>query len=181
MLRRSVLALTACFFSALLTPGVAHGQVGVYAMASGGFLGAGTASGSFSAYGGTFGLYDNFVRLGPLKLGGDLRYFQDTSSNNSSYDNKLRGGLAGPRLVLSLPLIPFKPYLQAEIGDVATNYGVQSGLNNSFAYQIQGGLDFTIFPHLDLRAEYGGGQIDGYTGGNKRSLQEAGLGLAVRF
>ena len=150
-------------------------------MGSGGFLGGGQSSNGFSAFGGTFGLYDNFVRLGPLKLGGDLRYFQDTSSNNSSYDNKLRGGMAGPRLVLSLPLIPFKPYLQGEIGDVATNYGVQSGLNNSFAYQVQGGLDFTIFPHLDLRAEYGGGQINGYTGGNKRSLQEAGLGLGVRF
>lgn len=159
-------------------------------MGSGGFLGSTNApqgsllaqNGGFSAFGGTFGLYDDFLRLGPLKLGGDVRYFQQTSSNSGPYGNKLRGATAGARLALKLPLFPLKPYVQAEIGDIATNYGTQPNMPNSFTYQIQGGLDYTILPHLDLRAEYGGGQIKAYAGnGLDQSVQQAGLGLVVRF
>ena len=156
-------------------------------MGSGGFLGSvNAAQGSlvlnsgFSAYGGTFGVYDDFTHLGPLHLGVDGRYFQDTSSNGNSYGNKLRGGLGGVRVDLHLPAVPFRPYLQGEAGVASTNYGVNPNSTSSLAYQIQGGLDFTIFPHLDLRAEYGGGQINGY-GGNQQALQEVGLGLVVRF
>lgn len=168
----------------------ASGQVGLYAMGSGAFLGTATATqgslvaqqSGFSAYGGTFGLYDNFLRFGPLKLGADARYFQETSSNNNSYGNKLHGGLAGVRLALNIPLFPLKPYLQAEAGGVETNYGTQANDTGSFAYQIQGGVDYTIFPHLDLRAEYGGGQVTSvYGSGNKQALQEAGLGVVLRF
>ncbi len=168
----------------------ASAQVGIYAMGSGAFLGTATATqgslvaqqSGFSAWGGTFGVYDNLARFGPLKLGADGRYFQETSSNSNSYGNKLHGGLAGARLALNLPLIPFKPYLQAEIGGVGTNYGTQPNDSGSFAYQIQGGLDYTIFPHIDIRAEYGGGQITSmYGNGDKQSLQEAGLGAVVRF
>ena len=171
----------------LLAPMAAPAQVAVYAMGSGGFVGAsqpgttGSGSNSFNTWGGTFGVYDDFLRLGPLKFGSDFRYFQETSSGNNGYDNKLHGGMGGVRLSLKLPLLPPKPYIQAEVGGVGTNYGVQPDSVFSFAYQVQGGLDFTVFPHLDLRAEYGGGQLDGYNGGNKASLQEAGLGLVVRF
>ena len=176
--------------AATLTAMPATAQIGIYGMGSGAFLGTATATqgslvaqqSGFSAYGGTFGLYDNFLRLGPLKLGADARYFQETSSNNNSYGNKLHGGLVGVRLALNLPLFPLKPYLQAEAGGVGTNYGTQANDTGSFAYQIQGGVDYTIFPHLDLRAEYGGGQITSvYGSGNKQALQEAGLGLVVRF
>ena len=169
----------------------ATAQIGIYGMGSGAFLGTTTAAqGSlipqktgFSAYGGTFGLYDNLLRFGPLKLGADARYFQDNSSNNTTNTggNKLHGGLAGVRLALNLPLIPFKPYLQAEVGGAGTNYGTQPNTVGVFAYQLQGGLDYTIFPHLDLRAEYGGGTIRSYGSNNRQTLQEAGLGLVVRF
>lgn len=179
-------------FIALLASALAptaNAQVAMYGMGSGGFLGATTASqgslvlqsGGFSAYGGTFGVYDDFAHAGPLHLGADARYFQNTSSNGNSYGNKLRGGLAGLRLDLHAPLIPFKPYLQAEVGGVGTNYGTQPNTSGSFAYQIQGGLDFTIFPHLDVRGEYGGGQISGAFNGSRQSIQEVGLGLVVRF
>lgn len=184
------LASFSIFVAGLATTASASGQIGLYGMGSGAFLGTATATqgslvaqqSGFSAYGGTVGLYDNLLRLGPLKLGADARYFQETSSNNNSYGNKLHGGLAGVRLALNLPLFPLKPYLQAEIGGVGTNYGTQANDTGSFAYAIQGGVDYTIFPHLDLRAEYGGGQITSvYGSGNKQALQEAGLGLVVRF
>ncbi len=186
---RFSLALSTILFAAFLAPGAAHGQLGIYGMGSGGFLGsANAAPGSlllqdsgFSAYGGTFGVYDEFLHLGPVKLGSDVRYFQQTSSNGNSYGNKLRGVTAGVRLALKLPVFPLKPYIQAELGDIATNYGVQPNQTNSFAYQIQGGADYTLLPHLDLRAEYGGGQISAYSTGPKQTVQQAGLGLVVRF
>lgn len=179
-LRPSV--FTACVVS-LLSPFAAKAQIGAYATGSGGFLGSADGRSSFSAYGGTFGLYDNFLRLGPLKLGGDARYFQDTSSNNNAgtNGNKLRGGLAGLRLALNLPPIPLKPYVQAEVGGVGTNYGTQPNTVGVFAYQVQGGLDYTIFPHVDLRAEYGGGTIRSYGSNDRQTLQEVGLGAVVRF
>lgn len=180
MIRRTPVAF-ALLIALGLTAKNLPAQVAVYGMGSGIFLGAGANSGSLNTYGFTLGVYDNFVRLGPLKLGADARYLQGTSSGNGNYTNKVVGALVGPRLTLSLPLIPFKPYLQAEVGDVATNYGYLSNLPNSLAYQIQGGLDFTIFPHIDLRAEYGGGQINRYGATGKQSLQEAGLGAVVRF
>ena len=171
--------------------GAAHAQFAIYGMGSGGFVGNENATqGSLvlqmngtSAYGGTFGVYDDFKRFGPLKLGADARYFQQTKSNNSPDPNtQLRGGTGGLRLALKLPVLPLKPYVQAEIGAVSTNYGYFGNSTGSFAYQVQGGVDYTIFPHLDLRAEYGGGQIgDSYNTGAKQALQEVGLGLVVRF
>lgn len=171
------------FLALLSAPLAARAQFGVYAMGSGGFLGSADGRSSFSSYGGTFGLYDNFLRFGPIKLGGDARYFQDTSSNSNANTNgnKLHGGLAGLRLALNLPLIPLKPYVQAEVGGVGTNYGTQPNTVGVFAYQIQGGLDYTIFPHLDLRAEYGGGTIRSDGSNDRQTLQEAGLGAVVRF
>ena len=188
LLPRLRFALLAGLVFAFGSP-VSQAQVGIYGLASGGFLGSTSThqgslvlqNGGFSSFGGTFGVYDNFLRLGPIKLGGDARYFQENSSNNNSYGNKLHGGLAGLRLALNIPLLPVKPYLQAEVGGVGTNYGVQADDTAAFAYQIQGGLDYTIFPHLDLRAEYGGGQIDGVFHDTKQTMQEAGLGLVVRF
>jgi hypothetical protein len=65
-------------------------------------VGAGTASdqsGGMTAHGGTFGIYDNFVPLGPIKIGGDGRFFIQ-NSGNSGYGNKLNGFLVGPRLAI---------------------------------------------------------------------------------
>ena len=176
-----------CVASFVVSPAL-HAQIGLYAMGSGGFLGSTNASqgslvlanSGFSAYGFTVGLYDNFAHLGPVRLGSDVRYFQESSSNSNNYGNKLHGLTTGLRLEIHAPILPFKPYVQAEVGGVGTNYGVQASDAGSFAYQVQGGVDFTVFPHLDLRAEYSGGQAGGY-GGGQQSLQQAGVGAVVRF
>lgn len=151
-------------------------------MGSGGRLsGQGVAGGSFTAYGGTFGIYDGGMRFGPLRLGGDGRVVVQNSHANP-YGDKVLGVLAGPRLSVGLTPLPFRPYVQAEIGLGATNYGSSSTRSDHFAYQIQGGLDFTIFPRLDLRGEYGAGQIESnVTGGGHATLQEFGVGLAIRL
>ena len=178
---------------ALLAMGVlcvgAKAQVAVYALGSGGFLSSVTAnigpttlsSDSFSAFGGTFGVYDDYRHWGPVRFGGDGRFFIQSSATNRPFGNQLRGGLGGARLALFSHAVPFSPFTQAEIGGVGTNYGTQAARSTSFAYQIQGGLDYTIVPHLDGRFEYGAGQIGALFPGNRQELQEIGLGLVVRF
>ena len=173
----------------LVICGAARAQIGVYAMGSGGYLSTVTAhsgpltltSQSFSAYGGTFGVYDNVYKLGPLRLGGDGRFFVQSSSNSNSYGNQLRGGLFGARLALLSKLVPFSPYIQAEIGGASTNYGTNSSRSTSFAYQVNGGLDYTIVPHLDARFEYGNGEISSVYSGYKQTMQQVGLGLVLRL
>ena len=174
---------------------VAHAQFAVYGMGSAGKLTgfnslyatspaqpALNTAGNFWAYGGTLGIYDDFLKLGPLKLGGDVRGFiQKSSNSNNTYGNQLRGGLVGLRLGLHAPLIPFKPYIQAEGGGASTNYGQNSSRTGNFAYQIQLGADFTIFPHLDLRAEYGVGALVGVIGSTSNTMQQLGGGAVVRF
>jgi len=167
----------------------AKAQVAIYGMGSGGFLSSVNAqsgpltltSDSFSAFGGTFGVYDNYRHFGPVKFGGDGRFFIQSSTNGNSYGNQLRGGLGGARLALFSHLVPFSPYIQAEIGGVSTNYGTQSQRTLTFSYQVQGGLDYTIVPRLDARFEYGAGQIGALFPGNRQEMQQVGLGLVVRI
>ncbi len=166
----------------------AHAQFAIYGMGSGGILGStpnipGTTTrqdAGFSSGGFTIGAYDDFAKLGPLRFGIDGRYFTQSSSNANSYGNKIHGGLVGARLSLKFPIIPLKAYVQAEAGGVGTNYGVKADTTSSSAWQLNGGVDFTVFPHLDLRAEYGGGLISAYQGGNQ-TLQEFGGGAVLRF
>ncbi len=167
----------------------ARGQVAIYAMGSGGFLSSVNApvgpltltSDSLSAYGGTFGVYDNVRHFGPVRFGGDARVFVESKSNGNAYGNQLRGGLFGARLALFSHAVPFSPYIQAEMGGASTNYGTQASRSVSFAYQINGGLDYTIFPHLDARFEYGAGQIGSLYSGTRQEMQQVGLGLVVRI
>lgn len=166
----------------------AHAQFAVYGLFSGGVLGSTpTIPGSntaqdagFSSGGYTIGAYDEFSRSGPIHFGIDGRYFSQSSSNSNSYGNKIHGGLIGLRLSLKLPVIPLKPYVQAEVGGVGTNYGIKADTTSSSAWQVNLGVDYTILPHLDLRAEYGGGTINAYAGGSQ-TLQEFGGGVVVRF
>jgi opacity protein-like surface antigen len=166
----------------------AHAQVAAYGMGSAGFLSSVNSSNaqalvspSFSAYGGTFGVYDDFIHLGPVALGTDGRLFLQSNSNGNQYGNQLRGGLAGVRVALFSHFVPFSPYLQGEIGAASTNYGIQPQRSTSFTYQISGGLDYTIIPHLDARLEYGAGQIGAVFPGTRQEMQQLGIGLVVRF
>jgi hypothetical protein len=179
----------------LMSAAVAHAQFAVYGMGSAGRLSGFNSiyatngsnqtlntAGNFWAYGGTGGIYDDFLRLGPVKLGADARgFFQHSSNSHNTYGNELYGGLVGMRLALRLPLVPVKPYIQGEVGGASTNYGQNSSNTGNLAYQVQLGGDFTIFPHIDLRAEYGIGQLVGILGGNNIPMQQLGAGLVIRF
>src|SRR5882757_1071181 len=82
-------------------------QVGIYAIASAGNISSFSTPPSLPpvngvngqngwTYGGTFGIYDNFFSLGPLKLGADARGITQgsTKSNSATYGNQIRGGMA---------------------------------------------------------------------------------------
>lgn len=173
----------------IVLPARTHAQTAVYGMLSAGHysgigVGYGTGadqSGGMTARGGTFGLYDNFAPFGPVRFGGDARFFIQNSANSTSYGNKLAGFLFGPRLEIALPPpVPFKPYIQVEIGGVGTNNGTSTSKTTSFAYQVNGGLDVTVLPHLDIRGEYGAGQLTSINN-TSHTLQEFGIGLVARF
>ncbi len=182
------LLLGVLFFSVLCLR-ASHAQVGIYAQYSGGFLSTVTsqsgpltlASPSFAAWGGTFGAYDNLYHAGPLKFGGDGRFFIESSRGATAYGNQIRGTLFGARMALFSKAVPFSPYIQAEMGVASTNYGTQSTRSASFAYQINGGLDYTIVPHLDARFEYGDGELGSTYAGTRQTMQQLAFGLVVRL
>jgi opacity protein-like surface antigen len=180
-------------FSAILAGTLAarsaSAQIAPYAMFSAGHysglgVGPGTGqnqSGGITSLGGTLGLYDNFLRLGPARLGSDFRAVIQNSANSTPYGNKLAAGLLGLRLDLSgVPVLPFVPYVQAELGLAGTNNGTNTSKSTSFAYQVQLGGDFSVFPHVAARLEYGTGQLVN-TGPTNHTLQTFGAGIVVRL
>jgi len=169
----------------------AAAQISPYAMFSAGHysglgVGYGTKSdesGGMTSLGGTFGVYDDFVRLGPARFGTDFRGVIQNSANSTQYGNKIAAGLAGFRLDGSgVPLLPFNPYVQAEIGVAGTNNGTSATKTSSFAYQFQFGGDFTVFPHIAARLEYGAGQLTSSGATNTgHTLQTFGAGIVLRL
>jgi len=166
----------------------AAAQLAPYAMFSAGHysgqgVGPGTQpdqSGGFSALGGTFGVYDDFEKMGPLRLGSDFRVIAENSANSTPYGDKILGGLVGLRVDGSGLPIPVNPYAQLEIGGVGTNNGTSYNRTASFAYQVQFGGDFSIVPHLGVRVEYGAGQLS-TSGNTNHTLQTFGAGLVLRL
>lgn len=124
--------------------------------------------------GGTFGAYDDFFRLLPIRVGLDVR-----GSHLSKDSTDLTEVLGGVRLAVKPPLLPIKPYVQLEGGVAKLGTGsatVQPGYK--LAYQVNGGVDVTFFPHLDWRAvEIGAGAIDGIP----NSQFHVATGLVFRF
>lgn len=88
----------------------------------------------------------------------------------------------GFRLTASVPGLPVRPYVQAEIGGASTNYGINTSRTGNLATQVQVGGDFTVFPHLDIRAEYGRGELHFGNGGiENKTMQQFGAGAVLRF
>jgi len=169
----------------LFTASSSRAQFAIYGMGTGGRESgqnvgqASNSNGSFTAWGGTGGAYYDFAHLGPLHLGADGRFFIEHSGNSTPYGNKLEGGSGGLRADAHIPLVPLIPYVQAEVGGAGTNNGAEPTLTTGFLYQMQFGLDITILPHVDLRGEYGVGQI--LLEGNDPTLQQFGGGLVLRL
>jgi hypothetical protein len=166
---------------------VAHAQVGVYGKFNVVHVPITSATNFVTPgwyYGPGGGVYFNLVHLGPVSLGGDIRadyLFQSPQ--------RYRDVLAGVRVGAKAPLLPLRPYAQisAGIGGPSTS-GVQNSgraYNNKFQYWIIGGIDHTVFPHIDWRiAELGYGHMTGISSGTPVAgvnLFTVGTGLVVRI
>jgi opacity protein-like surface antigen len=125
------------------------------------------------ALAGTFGLYYGFLKLGPIAISGDAR--GDLSRNMNS-------ALFGPRVALTLPAFPVKPYVEV-LGGISSYNTADNGPKNNTSgnYRWVGGIDTTILPHLDWRIDYSYSAA-GITQANiTRHPQSLTSGLVVRF
>jgi hypothetical protein len=122
---------------------------------------------------GTFGLYYGFAHLGPIAISGDAR--GDLSRNMNS-------ALFGPRVALTLPALPFKPYVEV-LGGVSSYSTQDNGPKNNTSgnYRWVGGIDTTLLPHLDWRVDYSYSAA-GITQANiTRHPQSLTSGIVIRF
>jgi hypothetical protein len=136
-------------------------------------------------YGPGGGIYYDFLPLGPIAFGLDLR-------GSYEFANQLvfRSGLGGVRLVVRPPLLPIRPYVEGSAGvagmrATSSNSGLPMNFSNKFAYEVLAGLDLTILPHIDLRLpEVGYGHVNAVTGGSgtmPSSLFEISTGVVIRL
>jgi len=153
---------------------------GAHAQQNGGFYGMGHydwisgktvqgynvngGNGTANNIGGTFGVFYDFLKLGPINLGGDIRYSFSHSGTPSAYGNALTYGDLGVRVSGHIPAIRLRPYVQAGVLEGSTNYAEYNSMHGGFGYGYQVGGDIPVFPHFDARIEYAGGNV-----GNLRS------------
>jgi hypothetical protein len=166
----------------------AHAQIGIYGAFNTVRLNASSVSISAQTAawytGAEAGVYYNFLHMGPVALGADLR--GDLLTGNQQ---KYRSALFGLRLAANPPLLPIRPYVQASIGAGGASH---SGLNGAgtiysekFQYLVAGGVDYTLVPHVDFRVvEVGYGRMTGISSGGTAptsTLVSVSTGLVVRF
>jgi hypothetical protein len=135
--------LLAIFFVLLLSVGFrAEAQIGVYAGFSGAPINGSGATAS--AFGPTFGVYAQSGRY--ISLGGDLRGSFLARSGFNYFT-----GAAGPRIAIKPPVLPIRPYVEGLIGVASVKDGNNSSSSTNLNYQVLGGIDATILPHIDWR------------------------------
>jgi hypothetical protein len=132
------------FAATLFAPAALHAQIGIYAAATGASLSnAGTSWG----YGPLVGLYTQSGHgANTVNLGADLRGSFISRDGFHYYT-----GAIGPRIAIQPHVIPLKPYIEGLIGIASYNSGTGTASSTHLNYQVVGGLDATIFPHLDWR------------------------------
>jgi hypothetical protein len=130
------------------------------------------------------GVTFNFLPVGPVKVGFDLR--GSTHPGTTGEDT----AMAGLRVAFNPPLIRLKPYIQGSGGYVATrtlnaSYGTGTYSNEYAAWEICGGIDIPIATFVDLRAvELGGGtgvSIHAIADSPNISLFTVNAGLVFHF
>lgn len=195
-LRKAVLVLAAAVTAFATLP--AQAQAGVYGTVTVNQLSnivsspvlslpnagaSGVRRDSVNPLGGIGGVYYDFLKLGPVKLGADLRggltsTRQGAYVASNSQGARLYSALGGVRAVFHTRFLPLRPYLQASAGLARSNYGLltvtqQAGppptfqssstivLHNNFQYMGYAGLDVTLLPYMDFRVvEFGYGGIN---------------------
>src|ERR1035437_3863657 len=149
------------------------------------FLGQNSTSQVF--YGYDLGGYYDFYHSGKLNAGFDMR-FSDQHANNAM----LKNFLVGVRVSGSPFSRPFKPYIQASIGEGSTKAPASTVHVGKVNYAVFGGIDYTLARHVDFRViEIGYGSLTTVSsatvgaGGNiaipSSTLLNFSSGLVFRF
>jgi len=206
--RKAVLLLAAV---AVATGLSAHAQVGVYGMFTVDRLSniassplpqssspANVRSNSVDPLGGTGGVYYDFLKLGPMKLGVDARGSILTTKRGAyvNFDGpgaRIYSALGGVRGAFHTKYAPLKPYIQISAGLGRSDYGlfgtssatVQSPnvIHNNFQYEGLAGLDIKLLPILDWRvAEFGYGGLAAFgTYSHNYPIKQVSMGFVVHF
>jgi hypothetical protein len=181
----------AIFLGIAISSAPTHAQVGVYGKFDSVRLTATSVGSSTQATtwfeGPGVGVYYDFLQLGPIAIGADLRGDLGWGSQQ-----RYRSALFGLRLVVKPPLLPIRPYIQGSVGAGGSRYDTApiSGdtsytYSTKFQYQVAAGLDYTLLPHLDLRAaEFEYGRMSGISSGVTApvaTIFTLSAGLVVRF
>lgn len=154
--------------------GVARAQVGLYAAYGASDFRQPTVN---WRYGPMAGLYWNALGVPFIKAGVDLRgsWIGSGSAQDDSY-------LLGPRVQLHPHIVPLMPYAEAlgGVSRVVIGQGTARTAGTKFSYALVGGLDATIFPHLDWRVvDYSWERVDGL--GIRFNPEQISTGLVVRL
>jgi hypothetical protein len=146
--------------------------------------------------GGTGGIYYDFMKLGPMRLGVDARGSILTTKrgayvNFNGQGTKIYSALGGVRGVFKTKYAPLKPYLQLSAGLGRSNYGLitpttnngQTVIHNNFEYEGLAGLDIKLLPILDWRvAELGyGGLLATGNLSHNYPIKQVSMGFVVHF
>jgi hypothetical protein len=145
--------------------------------------------------GGTGGIYYDFLKLGPIKLGADLRGSIVTTkrgalTNANGGGARINSALFGVRAVFHAPLFHsvLRPYVQGSFGLGSTNYGLLYGSNgvslrNNFEYMGYAGVDIPLLPIMDFRlVELGAGGLNPFgTNSHNYPLQSVSTGVVFHL
>ncbi len=207
ILRKAVLILAAV---AVVSTASAHAQFGVYGMFTVDSLSniasspqpttptdlANTRSNSVNPLGGTGGVYYDFMKLGPMRLGADVRG-SILTTKRGAYVNFNGGGariysvLGGVRGSFRTKYAPVKPYLQLSAGLGRSDYGLftqgstngQVVIHSNFQYEGLAGLDLKLLPIMDWRViELGYGGLDPFgTYSHNYPIKQIGMGFVFHL
>jgi hypothetical protein len=207
ILRKAVLILAAV---AVVSTASAHAQFGVYGMFTADNLSniasspqpttptdlANTRSNSVNPIGGTGGVYYDFMKLGPMRLGADVRG-SILTTKRGAYVNFNGGGariysvLGGVRGSFHTKYAPLKPYLQLSAGLGRSDYGLftqgstngQVVIHSNFQYEGLAGLDLKLLPIMDWRViELGYGGLDPFgTYSHNYPIKQIGMGFVFHL
>jgi hypothetical protein len=199
--RKAVLFVAAAVAAATTS---AHAQVGVYGMFTVDRLSNLQSSpllpspapqvDAVNPLGGTGGVYYDFLKLGPIKLGADLRGSILTTKRGAYVTSNAGGAriystLGGIRGVFHTPLAPLKPYVQFSAGLGRSDYGLFNApgghitLYNNFQYEGLAGLDVKLLPIMDWRvAELGYGGLNPFgTNSHNYPIKQVSMGFVFHL
>jgi hypothetical protein len=210
--RKAVLYLAAI---AIAPATIAHAQVGVYGMFTVDRLSniasspqplppnstdpAFKRANTVDPLGGTGGVYYDFLKLGPVKLGADLRG-SILTTKRGAYVNfngpgaRIYSALGGVRASFPTHVKSLKPYIQISAGLGRSDYGlfvyrppsqaaVPNAIFSNFQYEGLAGLDIKLLPIMDWRvAEFGYGGLDPFgTFSHNYPIKQVSMGFVFHL